>query len=300
MKIVFLGNCQARPLADLVQTLSDEITVTKVGIVHLLKDTNEPEFHDAFHDADFIVAQQVAENYPCKFITGKRLAQTHGAKLVPIVNLYYSGYHPDLTYFRLETGTLKGPVGEYHFKSIANSWAAGESVEACSLKLTSGVDGIDECRAASNQSLKELARREQSAAVCITDFIQENLHLAPLFHTMNHPTKLLLQEYASRIFQRLTGKVTQAPKNQESREPLGQFRVPLTPNVKAALGLEFSGPAAFHGLKEIISDTGSVSFKSPHVYSVDDLIQSYYRVYDLASDALRKKLSANGAKPSPL
>jgi hypothetical protein len=42
-KVVVVGNCQARPIATLLEKMSDEIEVTKVAIVHLLKSEQDDE-----------------------------------------------------------------------------------------------------------------------------------------------------------------------------------------------------------------------------------------------------------------
>ena len=41
MKLVVIGNCQARPLADYIEKLVPTIQVTATPIVHLLKDSDE-------------------------------------------------------------------------------------------------------------------------------------------------------------------------------------------------------------------------------------------------------------------
>lgn len=56
IKLVFVGNCQARPIAALLEAMNDQINVTKVAIVHLLKTEQEHEYKAEFEAADYIIA----------------------------------------------------------------------------------------------------------------------------------------------------------------------------------------------------------------------------------------------------
>ena len=122
MKIAVIANCQARPIATLLPEIAPNVEISSVGIVHLLKDQNESEYEPALHEADYIIAQQVAANYPCQFVTSSRLREKYGSKVIPIVNLYYAGYNPEIMYMRLQGGTLGGPFGDYHLKQILLAW----------------------------------------------------------------------------------------------------------------------------------------------------------------------------------
>ena len=61
--------------------------IATVAIVHLLKDDNEHTHASAFAAADFILAQSVADTYPCRFVQTHTLRSRYGAKVLTWPNL---------------------------------------------------------------------------------------------------------------------------------------------------------------------------------------------------------------------
>jgi len=136
IKVVVVGNCQARPLAKLLESLNPRITVTTTAIVHLLKNEQWDEYRQAFEEADLIVSQLVFDTYPCEFVRTNYLKECYGEKVVSIVNLYFTGYTPDWFYIRIPgKGTLRGPMGDYHNRTIMKSWREGVSVHVAASRL---------------------------------------------------------------------------------------------------------------------------------------------------------------------
>ena len=80
MKLVVIGNCQARPLADYIEKLVPTIQVTATPIVHLLKDSDEATYRDVLDEADVIVTQLISDNYPCKFIRTSEIKRLYSDK----------------------------------------------------------------------------------------------------------------------------------------------------------------------------------------------------------------------------
>ena len=168
MKVAILANCQARPLATLLTEIQPDIEISSMGIVHLIKDEQEAEYSEALASADVIIAQQVATNYPCQFVTTNRLRETYGDKVMSIVNLYYAGYNPEIMYLRLQGGTLGGPLGDYHLKSIVQSWGAGIDISDCINNCVSVEYNQALFAGIAEQSLLELKRREAETSISIT------------------------------------------------------------------------------------------------------------------------------------
>ena len=122
-KVVVVGNCQARPIASLLEKMSDEIEVTKIAIVHLLQKGQESEYKKNFEEADYILTQVIADNYPCEFVTTRDLRGKYGGKVVTIVNLFSKKQHPDWIYLRDDNRKhLLGPLQEYHNLTIIKCW----------------------------------------------------------------------------------------------------------------------------------------------------------------------------------
>lgn len=129
LKIAVVANCQARPIAFLFENALDGVEVVTVAIVHLLKDEQACEYESYFKNADFIVTQKIADNYPCQFIRTSELRKQYSQKIIEIPNLFYSGYNPELRYYRIPgKGTLNGPLGDYHNELLFEAWSQGRSV----------------------------------------------------------------------------------------------------------------------------------------------------------------------------
>lgn len=264
-KIVVVGNCQARPLAMAFEDLGVDVEVTGVAIVHLLNSDQLGEYQPKFEEADYIVAQLVADNYPCEFIRTKFLREQYGHKLVSIVNLYFSGYSPDWGYIKAPgVGPLKGPIGDYHNKVIYSCWKSGltrnSAKSAYRNRSEFGFKNVAEA------SLHELAMRESGLDIKITDFISSEWKKEKLFHTFNHPSGSLLIEYSKRILERLD--IELAANSYKDWNPLGKFELPSIVKVGAVQDQETC---------TVIQEGGKYSF------SADDIVDQFYSLYDNSS-----------------
>lgn len=274
-KIVVVGNCQARPLAAAFEKLSDNVEVTTIAIVHLLKSEQFHQYCQYFEQADVIVSQRVANNYPCDFVQTDFLKAKYGSKVVVIVNLYFSGYNPDWCYIRmLGKGPLRGPMGDYHNKTILDSWKKGLNSEQASVLMLDFNNNIPYSNER-EQSLIELSSREANVDIKITDFIQKNMFQERLFFTFNHPSASLVVEYAKRILRYNCIKYNEALIDLGGAEPLSQF-IPL---VNPATTLPNGSTTSPHGMSfEVGQD--NVYLKSKKIYTPLELVESFYLIYD--------------------
>jgi hypothetical protein len=265
-KIVVVGNCQARPIAKLLGLMSDEIEITKIAIVHLLKPEDESEYNSFFEDADYIITQLVASNYPCEFVRTAKLKLEYEEKVTTIVNLYFSGNHPDWIYFRGEDRQpILGPLKEYHNLTILKCWYLGLSVSDAENFLLSVPYNQYEFGFESDKSFNKLVAKENDVDIKISDYIKSN---ELLFWTFNHPKNKLLLEYASRIYNTIfkdhPDQVT------VEKESLGQ--VVLPPNIIS------------------YKKTISVDLKNPSLVidSTENLITKFYNFYSENKLSIRK------------
>jgi hypothetical protein len=284
-KIVIVGNCQARPLKQIIDSISDEVDVIGTPIVHLLKDENESETKALLDQADTIITQVIADNYPCKYIQTSRLKADYPHKVVTILNLFYSGYTPDWLYVRIPgKGTLKGPMGDYHNLTIIEAWLAGKNIEQTTLLLFDEKFNQDKYQASVEASLAELSDRESQANVPIVDFIFDNLKKERLFFTFNHPSVFLLKEYARRILTTINIHYSKSKLLESMPEPLNQFIPALNPGV----GFDFPIIKEFKGLEvEIHGD--NITNKGLFIYTPVQLVQSYFDIYSSNEDLIKDK-----------
>jgi hypothetical protein len=281
-KVVVVGNCQARPIATLLEAMSDEIEVTKVAIVHLLKSEQEAEYKPFFEEADYIIAQLVAPNYPCDFVRSDNLKKAYGNKVISIVNLFFKGYHPDWTYLKtLKKENLKGPMQDYHNLVIFNGWKDNVDISTIKNKLLS-LDYYNlHYKNSVKESLFELKNREKNADVSICNFIQENLLVEQLFFTFNHPSLILLKEYSKRILFRLNIFPCTIEISIPS-EPLDQIIIDSAPNIKDLK------TGVYKGVEFEFDDNNEFSVLGGLEYNTLNLVSSFYEFYNINADELKK------------
>jgi hypothetical protein len=281
VKIAVIGNCQARPIAELLGKQYLNVEIVSIAIVHLLSDDDEREYDIQLQAADYIVSQSVADNYPCQFVRTSKLKEKYGDKVLSIPNLFYQGYNPDLQYIRIPgKGTLKGPLGDYHSKIIFKSWCENESL----LLLSEKIDSIEYWRAefsgVHESSLEELRLRELGLDVEILPDIKSNLDNQRLFHTFNHPSLYLLNMLVDKIALAI-GLSSGQRKITQSNEPLNQLVAPISGFVMKQLDIKFSNVEnRYKGLAAQLDGT----FSGEGYYDSSEIQKVFYDLYSLNSD----------------
>lgn len=274
-KVVVVGNCQARPLAMAFERLSQDVEVTAVAIVHLLKSDRFEEYRHYFEQADYIVSQLVAENYPCDFVRTEFLKEKYGQKVVSIVNLYFTGYTPDWFYIRIPgKGPLRGPMGDYHNKTIVKSWKEGLPAEKAA-ELFLDKDYNLQYEGDKEASLVELRGRERISDVKITDFIESQMFSERLFFTFNHPAARLLVEYSKRMLRIMRVSFDDSVVDFEGKEPLSKFCPPVNP----ISGFPISNSCLSKGV-EVIFKGSDIVLGDGLEYAPSELVNKFYSVYD--------------------
>src|SRR6266542_1019065 len=95
-----VGNCQARPLGQIIQLMLPEASVLEPILFHLIKAADEKPFLHRLNGADFILAQLVMDSFPVPFVRTTVLRERFGSRVIPWLNLYYRGQNPELFYYR--------------------------------------------------------------------------------------------------------------------------------------------------------------------------------------------------------
>ena len=285
IKIVVVGNCQARPLAKILESLNPKINVTAMAIVHLLKDKQFEEYRPAFDEADLIVSQLVFDAYPCEFVRTNFLIKHYGSKVISIVNLYFSGYTPDWFCPRIPgVGVLKGPMGDYHNRTILEAWCSGEAAEIACSKLTDKKHN-QKYVLQIERSFNELLDREKDVDVPITDAILSRYRKERLFFTFNHPSMVLIREYAERIL----GQAGISNKRSlrslfkvKDRELLNQ----LIPLANPANGLPAGQEVKHKGVDFVFDEDHIVKTGRKKYYDSRAIVEKFYLIYEKYGDEL--------------
>ena len=110
----------------------------KTGIDHLLSQPMSDEFDD---------------------VSSKRLKAHYQSRFANYTNIYFSGLHPDLTYFGGFGQRVTSPLGDYHSRIILACFFQGRSVRECLAAFNGGVYEKLGYFLQFEHSLAELARR---------------------------------------------------------------------------------------------------------------------------------------------
>lgn len=275
INVVVVGNCQARPLAKVLESLNRRIKVTGIAIVHLLRSEQYGEYSSVLDEADLIISQLVHDSYPCDFVRTKFLKDRYGSKVISIVNLFFSGYTPDWFYIRIpDRGPLKGPMGDYHNRTIFEAWCTGEQEKTASFRLADKEYNrkyIPDVQ----KSLQELCSRESEVDVSITDVIMSRYQKERLFFTFNHPAMVLIREYAKRILKEVGIASKKSLFKIRDEEVLDQF-IPLT---NPATGLPKGGESRHKGVEFTFDKEDLVRVGPRKLYENMEIVERFYSIY---------------------
>ena len=280
IKVVVTGNCQARPIAKIVETLSSQIKVTAVGIVHLLKNDEREKYLIEFSEADYIFAQRVDNKYPCEFVRTEFLRNNWGGKVVVWPNLYYRGYNPELTYLRLNNHLhLRGPLGDYHNQTIIASWKKGLSVKKTISRHKDIEFNREKYGNIPDISLAELKEREKDCDIKIVQHLENIISQKRHFFTFNHPENDLLVYTAEKILD-VTDIQRDAIYSQSSQEFLGQFYPPTNAYIAYKYGLPLDDMKVWKGVRVTEIEGNVIKTGKSKIYEDDEIIDIYYKIYD--------------------
>lgn len=192
MKILVIGNCQARPLAQILTSDGTNTSLDPI-ILHLAKDIDAEHHLAAMDEADLILAQYTAPTFKPTHLEMRRVKNQFPQKTLAWPNIFYAGQHPYLRYVtHLDQGRISGPLDVYHDLRLLRDWYV-ERVGDCPFAIPASQDAVH------HHSMKEFMDREAGCDVSIADLIEENHTARPLFFTFNHPTRWLLEQLAAKI-----------------------------------------------------------------------------------------------------
>lgn len=219
MKILVIGNCQARPVAALIGA-SIDAEMSEPIILQLARSTDEAAHRAAIDAADIVVAQQTADTFLHPWLRSSNLR----AIAKPVVvwpNVFWAGQQPFLRYLtHLKHGRLFGPMEALHDLRLYCGWLTRRGVLGDISDILNAQFVSDVCA----QSFQELQAREATCDVAVSDFLAERVDHERLFFTFNHPTALVLQEVVSRVLATLS--LPHPPFDGQGKEPLGRYVVP--------------------------------------------------------------------------
>ncbi|WP_183098443.1 WcbI family polysaccharide biosynthesis putative acetyltransferase [Nocardioides pelophilus] len=285
VRIGMLGNCQAGPLSQILQATLPDVVVERVVTVHLAKDEDRAEAHETFRDCDLILAQRVADNYPCTFVRNNELKGAFGSKVIVWPNLYYRGYNPELVYVKdaVTGGPLPSPLGNFHSRTVHDAWVEGVPATEAAERHSSIDFNRERYARVPDESLKELREREADCDVVISDWVAEHRWDRQIFFTFNHPTRAALAELVRRVIDSsglLHDGLTHEVSVSGPPEPLGRYRLPLNPWIHHDLATGLESVPTFQGNEVAFIDGVPQAEKAVAHLPLSSFVETSYRVYD--------------------
>ncbi|GFD91214.1 hypothetical protein KUL152_34400 [Tenacibaculum sp. KUL152] len=232
------GNCQANPLGNILQTNAEFadnwefVPFPKPSFELRQGDWNDIE--NLLGELDLFITQNVGESHG--FFASSNLANhlKSGGTVVRIPNAYFSGYMPEVVYFR---------AGEPHVTKFCDYHDANflaffmeDPVNAVQKAVDAATDKSQYTEefvlANAKTSIDELKRREEECDVIVSDYIEKNWRNDILFYSINHPKTVVLSHIASQILKLLNQSTSDV---HDDYEYLDNTRPPIYESVKGVL-----------------------------------------------------------------
>lgn len=220
LKLLVIGNCQARPLAKLLAGAVEGVEAMEPIIVHLAREADAPRDLVSMAEADLILTQQTAATFKPSHLVSAGIRAAFADKTRVWPNIFYAGQQPDLKYLtHASRGRIDGPLDIYHDCNVLRAWYQDR------LRIDP-VPPREDPETVHALSLAALAERERDCDVAVSDLIEVNRHDRRLFFTFNHPARWLLDQMAQRLAKGLRLTYNQGAAGAPGKEPLGRIVPP--------------------------------------------------------------------------
>ena len=111
MRIALLGNCQVDPIRHMLMLANDSLEVTSYNVNNIRDETKQFELFDKLEQYDLVISQILKKEYNSISSLNVK-ASLSNAIFIP--NLFFLGWHPDMTYIGGSSNRALGPTGEIH------------------------------------------------------------------------------------------------------------------------------------------------------------------------------------------
>jgi hypothetical protein len=279
-RLAIIGNCQAQMLEGMFSQFATNVHVDRLAPNFQMTSADAPAVRTTLAQADIIFAQRVSKSYHLSWLTPAGLRAAYGDRVTIWPNLYFDGYTPGVHYIYLQGwGKLCSPLTDYHLREVVDAHRAGadanQAVQTLQHAPAPAADSFD-------ASLAELRAREAEVDVPISDFLAPIVKRQRCFYTPNHPKNLLLAEMGSRLATAagIAFDALAAAASFPSR--LDAIYIPAAPAVVRRHNLPFDHFPLYRGVEVGNVSVGQVALGKPRCFELQPLVDSFYRIYDVA------------------
>lgn len=228
-KILFIGNCQASAIANI---LNLDKNIFDVSIISIHLPFDQEKTLDCIKNADIIVAQRIRQAYGNASTISVLEHRKYNSVVILYNSCYMKLYYFDSTYYTYNNIGINEPC-PYHYNSIINSYKNNLSVDQCDEYYIKNkfLQNKNQLLSIFNNDLEQLSLRykdiidmvhskKQTYTIDIVNFIRNNYNRYLLFYSFNHPANILLKYICEQIVDILKIKNT----INNSTTQLGQHR----------------------------------------------------------------------------
>ncbi|MAC82264.1 MAG: hypothetical protein CML66_29915 [Rhodobacteraceae bacterium] len=288
MKLLVIGNCQARPLSRIMCNGGNFEPLEPI-ILHLAKSEQKAEHEAAMDQADLILTQLTSDHFQAPHLVASRVRDRHPGRVLIWPNLFYAGQQPFLRYLtHPEYGRVLGPLDSYHDLRMIADWRAERGLGGAPVS-----DPAVLAASVHANSLASLREREAGCDVVASDLIEAHHAERLLFYTFNHPVRWLLDQLAARLAgllgDRLGIPVALHPLP-ATFEPLNQFTPPVT-------GLPDPPQPPYHGIEVELGPNGAIRPGPRTTYTPEELRSRFFECYDHLGQVMTARVAALRTTP---
>lgn len=278
MKIAIVGNCQATALS----LYFDRTPGVEVRAVVDVNMRSSPNFIHAEHvvehgiDVDIIFTQPMGSDFGP--ISTENLKFKFGDRVKTFTNIYFSGLHPDITYFGPFGRRFLSPVGDYHSRIALASYLKGYSIEKClAFFVRQTYENLGMIKMFDISGAELLKRDEGIDIKFAQDFLDMTRSTLTLY-SLNHPTREVISALGSKLIAGYSGLNFSIDFDLFSDVLISNVIWPIYTDLLTPLNLPYRGATLFYpphnsGLKPM---------------TLDEFVTRSFRIYD---DAGRSALS---------
>jgi hypothetical protein len=264
MKVLVIGNCQARQLGNLIAKYTHHDVLEPI-ILQLSKEAEAQEHQERIAQADLVLAQATAPGFLPAHLRSDLLKQTGTSRVLVWPNVFFVGQHPYLRYLtHSQFGRVLGPMEATHDMRIVNAWFQSRKGETFNPRLAEA--GYEQW--VYDTSIRELRGREEQCDVIISDLIETHFQTQRLFFTFNHPSLWLLTRLAERIL--TAAGEDHAIDPADMKEPLSLFQPPW----------RFMDDTPLQGLTVDLGVAEKVTLGKVRAYTQADFEEAAFACYD--------------------
>ncbi|RVT89273.1 hypothetical protein EOD42_25535 [Rhodovarius crocodyli] len=205
MKCLIINNCQVQTAKHALSLLCPSIAFDGFAVHTIPHDRKEESIQACIEQArqsDIVMTVNLSKEF-LGLETPLLREATRGTRFVTIHNLYFTGYHPDLTYLGGLWSRLRGPLGDYHSQLVFFAFLAGVSEQECFALFNDRTFAALKYFDQFDASLQEFRRREEAVDVVFAEEMGRLVRERIGFLSVNHPNNFLTWVYANRILDHL-------------------------------------------------------------------------------------------------